>query len=285
MNAPDVPIAGRRRWRSVVLVIVCWAGANLIALWLIDMYDAYRLGREHGVSSTVIRQFERRIVSVTDPSSEERISLAYRVRMPFWWAGRHSMPLLVMLHGSGQRGYDGVRQLKGAPTEFAVQSWADAYPCAVLVPQCPEQMSWSSPITSDLGMQDVLLQMIDDLLEDRRLDPRRVYLCGFSMGGFGTWNLAAHAPERFAAVVPVAGGASQELADQLKDVPIWAVHSADDETVSVDGTRQIIEALREVGGNPHYTELTDAGHSSWPEAFREDSAILNWMFDQRLPER
>lgn len=273
------------------MLIVCWAGANLVALWAIDIYDARRLGREHDVDSSLIRQFDWRIVTLTDDADASKeslprsISLAYRVKMPSLWAGAKSAPLLVILHGSGQRGYDCVRQLRGMPDTMCTESWGDAFPCAMLVPQCPEQMSWSSSITSDLNMTDVLLQMIDDVLEDRRLDPERVYLCGNSMGGFGAWHLAAAAPERFAAVVPIAGGASADLAEALKDVPLWALHSADDEVVSVDGTREIIEAIRTIGGEPQYTELTDAGHSAWKHAFREDSPILQWVFEQRRPQR
>ena len=131
-------------------------------------------------------------------------------------------------------------------------------------------------------MVDVLLRMIDDVLEDHRVDPDRVYLCGNSMGGFGAWQLAAQSPERFAAVVPMAGGANEELAEALTNVPIWAVHSTDDNVVPVEGTRKIIQAIRAAGGDPQYLELTDAGHGSWREVFREDSPVLKWMFQQRL---
>ncbi len=162
--------------------------------------------------------------------------------------------------------------------------WVSEYPCAILVPQCPEQMAWSSALTPDCDLTDLLLQMIDDALEDSRIDPRRIYLSGYSLGGSGSWYLAAQAPERFAAVVPIAGGARPDLADALRDVPIWAIHSSDDQVVTVDGTRQIIDAIREIGGDPNYTELTSAGHRAWPEAFHRGSPVLTWMFEQRLAD-
>jgi len=271
----------QRTWPKYLAIVIVWVGANLVVMWAIEFYESRQLAEEFDVSVQVIQQYDRRTVSLSFDGSDKPLALSYRLRTPPMWAGRHSTPLLVFLHGSGERGSDNAQTLRGPPTFMCGDSSVDTFPCAILVPQCPERLSWSSVVAAKYDMTDVLLQMIDDVLADRRIDPERVYLAGYSMGGFGSWQLAARASERFAAVVPIAGGANTELAKALKNVPIWAVHSSDDNVVSVDGTRKIIEAIREAGGSPKYLELTNAGHGSWKEVFREDSLVLKWMFQQR----
>src|SRR5690606_5595320 len=161
------------------------------------------------------------------------VPLWYRYRPPGYWTGRHGVPLLVYLHGSGERGFDNVRQLRSAPSVMCELPMSDAFPCAVLAPQCPEEFNWSSRIDSETDILDALMMMVDKVLRDPRIDPHRVYLAGSSMGGYGTWALAARAPDRFAAVVPIAGGGNTESASRFIDVPLWAVHGADDEVVPV----------------------------------------------------
>lgn len=119
-------------------------------------------------------------------------------------------------------------------------------------------------------------------MEDERIDPHRVYLVGYSMGGHAAWALAARAPERFAAVVPIAGGGDPKFAEQLVDVPLWAVHGADDEVVPVMQSREMSAAVKEVGGNPRLSEPLGVGHAAWRVVFRQDSDVLDWMFRQRL---
>jgi predicted peptidase len=102
------------------------------------------------------------------------------------------------------------------------------------------------------------------------------------MGGFATWDAAARFPERFAAVVPICGGGDESAAERLAHVPIWAVHGNKDDVVRVGLTRKMIEAVRQAGGKPKYTELDGVGHDSWTPAYSDPEGVLPWMFQQRL---
>ena len=271
----------RRICKRMVLFACVWVAANYAIIWSLDLYDDSVAASEAKVPLKVLRRFEARVFRLGAASDNAGVSLAYRFRPPSVWDSEQSAPLLVFLHGSGQRGYDNVQQLKAAPSVMCESQLVVRYPCAMLVPQCPGKCNWTSPVSSKHDMTDVLLEMIDDVLRDQRIDPRRVYLVGTSMGGFGVWRVAARAPRRFAAVVPIAGGASEDIADSLVDVPIWAVHSIDDESVPVKHTQQIIAAIRERGGNPRFLELTNAGHGAWRDVFQDGSPVLDWMFQQR----
>ncbi|MBX3439236.1 MAG: prolyl oligopeptidase family serine peptidase [Planctomycetaceae bacterium] len=261
-----------------------WIAANVAALIGIDFYESQRLAEEFGVGVSVIRQYKSRSVELPKNDRVLPVTLAYRFRRPPpMWTRRHGVPLLVYLHGSGERGSDNVQQLRSAPSVLCESSLANAFPCAVLAPQCPEGFHWSSTIDSEIDMLDAVLQMIDDVLTDfSRIDSQRIYLAGFSMGGYGAWALATRAPDRFAAVVPIAGGGDPAFAKRLVNVPLWAVHGADDEVVSVTQSQAMISAIHEAGGDPCFTELPEVGHQTWPVVFRDSSEILIWMFRQRL---
>jgi predicted peptidase len=163
-------------------------------------------------------------------------------------------------------------------------SIAAAFPCAVLVPQCPAQFDWLTPIDGEKDMLDIVRLMISEALLDNRIDPQRVYLAGFSMGAFGAWELAARAPDRFAAVVPIAGGGSPAIAPQLVNVQLWAVHGAADDVVPVEQSRSMIEAIQNCGGNPKFTEYPAVGHGAWRKVFQADSETLAWMFKRSRQE-
>ena len=249
-------------------------GGNVIALWSLRNHELSQLSTEYEVSVGVIRQFERRTIEVEASDNGETFRLGYCFRPPTLWSSRRSTPLLVFLHGSGQRGNDNVQQLLGAATAMCAAKLADRYPCAMLVPQCPKHLNWSAPVSNNRDMLDMVLTMLDEVLKDTRIDPNRVYLCGYSMGGFGAWKLAAQSSRRFAAVVPIAGGSDPDLAGKLLNIPIWAVHSEDDDVVSVEETRKIVEAIRDAGGAPKYLEFKDAGHGAWREVFKVASPVL-----------
>jgi predicted peptidase len=257
---------------------VVWLGANLLALAGIEHYELHQLADEFNVPARVIRAYQPCNLRVS--TGDAHVELRYRFRPPGYWTGRHGVPLLVYLHGSGARGFDNVRQLRSVPNVLCDGFLADAFPCAVLAPQCPEELNWSSHIDSDVDMVDAVLRMIDDVLKDTRLDPQRVYLAGFSMGGYGAWALAARAPGRFAAVVPIAGGGDPSWAQQLIDAPVWAVHGAEDQVVPVGQSQSMIAAIREAGGDPRFSELPGVGHGSWQAVFSKDSEILEWVFRQ-----
>lgn len=181
------------------------------------------------------------------------------------------VPLVVFLHGSGQRGYDNIQQLQTLPQQLFRTS---SVSCAILAPQCPPQSGWDSWIPE-------LEELIEQTIRQHRIDPNRVYLTGLSMGGFGSWELAARRPDLFAAVVPICGGGHPDWAERLKQTPLWAVHGAEDRVVPPEHSRDMIQAIQSAGGTPHYSELPGVGHDSWHLAYAADSDILKWMFQQR----
>lgn len=183
-------------------------------------------------------------------------------------------PLVVFLHGAGERGNDNLRQLQNLPGQLASPGWRSRYPCFVLAPQCPSGSYWSQ------HMQE-LESLIERVADEHDIDRSRIYLTGLSMGGFGSWELAARRPEMFAAVVPICGGGDPDWAPQLTDIPIWAVHGDADKSVAVGYTREMIAAIRHQGGSPRYTELSGVGHNSWTQSYRDPEGVIPWMFSQK----
>ena len=268
------------RASRIALAAVVWLAANLLLLHVVERQEVHRLASEYEVPVEVIDEFEAREIAVPTVSGKPAVVLSYRYREPSRGAERHSVPLFVFLHGSGERGNDNVQPLSSVPAVMSQPSMIHAYPCALLVPQCPQGFDWSGAIAGETDMLDVVLLMIDESLRDDRIDPQRVYLAGFSMGASGAWDLAARAPGQFAAVVPIAGGGRPETAPQLVNVRLRAVHGAADDVVPVEQSRSMIEVVRSRGGNPGYTEYAGLGHQSWQKVFQRDAEVLEWIFRQ-----
>jgi len=201
-------------------------------------------------------------------------ALLYRPTVP----DDRLLPLVICLHGSGQRGDD----LRGAAhfigTALVEPSWQQVQPCFVLAPQCPLEHRWNGQ--SPYPMLRVLDRMLDRLLATHPIDPGRVYVVGFSMGAFGCWSWAAHAPERFAAMLAVAGGGETEVAARMSCLPIWAVHGSDDSTVPLERSASMVNAVNAAGGNAKLTELVGVGHDSWRPVRRMPSEYFQWLFEQ-----
>ena len=123
--------------------------------------------------------------------------------------------------------------------------------------------------------------MMDEIIQSKPIDQHRIYLTGLSMGGFGTWELAARLPERFAAVAPLCGGGDTNKADRLVGLPLWCFHGDKDDQVPVERSREMIEAIKRAGGHPKYSELPSVGHDCWNTAYKESSGLIQWMFVQR----
>ena len=232
--------------------------------------------------------FEERTVSV--PEAGQLVAFKYRLLRPAAVEPGRKLPLVLFLHGAGERGSDNERQLKYLPTWLAEEENRRRHPCFVLAPQCRTDHKWVevdwSGKTSVPQQPEMTVDMaaavaaLDAVLQAEPVDPARVYLTGLSMGGYGSWDLAARMPERFAAVIPICGGGDEATAPQLQAVPIWCFHGAADEVVPVTRSRTMVEAVRAAGGRVQYTEYAGVGHDSWTPAYREP-ATLDWLFDQR----
>jgi len=196
----------------------------------------------------------------------------YVVYVPREYNPEKPWPLIVFLHGAGERGDDGLKQTETGIGR-AIRKHADWFPCLVFMPQCPERVWWDSA-------QKHVEQALEKTLREYNIDPDRIYLTGLSMGGYAAWIYGANKVDRFAAIMPICGGGKQEDAPKLAQVPIWAFHGADDDVVSPEESRKMVEAVRRAGGNIRYTEFEKTGHNSWDKAYGEEKHI-KWLLKQR----
>ena len=198
-----------------------------------------------------------------------KVTMNYLLSLPKEYEKQESWPLLVFLHGSGERG-DNLDLVKvhGPPKLIAA---GKEYPLIVVSPQCPKDGRWENL---------ELHCLLDEIVEKYKVDQDRIYLTGLSMGGFGCWSLAAHRPERFAAVVPICGGGEPGSAKRLVSLPIWVFHGAKDEAVKLERSEKMVEALKKEGGSPKFTVYPDAGHDSWTETY-DNPALYEWLLQQK----
>ncbi len=184
-------------------------------------------------------------------------------------------PLVLFLHGRGESYGPLSLVAKWGPPKFAQRG--DDLPFILVSPQCPGDGSWS-----DDTRQAQLDRLLNKVTKDLRVDSSRVYLTGLSMGGYGSWKLAANHPERFAAVVPICGGGSPEDAEKLKDIPIWVFHGDKDSAVPIGKSIEMVEAIKAAGSDQiRFTTLEHVGHNSWSSAYALPE-LFTWMLDKKL---
>ena len=177
-------------------------------------------------------------------------------------------PLMLFLHGAGESGTNLAKVKTHGPPKI-VESKPD-FPFILVSPQSPRG-GWNN---------DTLNALLDNVIRKYHVDKRRVYLTGLSMGGFGTWSLAAANPKRFAAIAPICGGGNTADAKKLATLPIWVFHGAKDPTVPVQRSREMVEAIKAAGGDIKYTEYPEAGHDSWTETY-DNPALYEWLLAQK----
>jgi predicted peptidase len=186
-------------------------------------------------------------------------------------------PLVIYLHGIHLRGSDNEKHLTGEAKSFSYARNYRERPCFIIAPQCPGGGFWAG------ANCDHVIALVKDLVRHLPVDPRRIYITGYSMGGYGTWHLLEKEPGLFAAAIPVAGGGDPGGVSRYKDVPIWAFHGNRDIIVRVSESRKVVEALRVAGGKVRYTEFKGAGHLISGRVYK-DEQIHRWLFEQKLPE-
>ena len=216
----------------------------------------------------------------------------YQVFVPARSVAPEAAPVILFLHGSGERGDDN-RLPARVGLGPHVREHAAAFPAIVVFPQAPADAEWNQ-------MTEVVFAQLDAATEEFGGDPDRTYLTGLSMGGYGTWEFALHQPGRFAALVPVCGGLVHPrrpsmavtglegeddpyaaVARRLRDTPVWLFHGARDTSVPVEYSRRLDAAFREAGArDARYTEFPDADHNSWDAAYAMP-ALWDWLFAQR----
>jgi predicted peptidase len=220
-------------------------------------------------------------------------TMVYRLFIPKNYQASTRYPLVLSLHGAGERGNDNAAQLKHDVSKM----WADdsiqtKHPGFVLAPQCPINDKWvdvdwalgsydQSKVPISDEMQGVIA-ILDSLGREFSLDSNRIYVTGISMGGYGTFDIVTRYPNRFAAAYPVCGAGDPRKAASIAMLPLWAVHAADDPTVPVAGSRDMINALKSAGGQPKFTEYPTSlriGHSAWVPAAKEPGLVA-WLYSQ-----
>lgn len=200
----------------------------------------------------------------------KRVSLRYLLWMPEP-AGRPTTgwPLLIFLHGSGERGNDLEKVKAHGPPKYAVAR--RNFPFVLVAPQVPEGMAWDS---------DALEALRADLVARLPIDADRVLLTGLSMGGYGTWNYAVDHPDRLAAIAPVCGAGDSDRAERIVHLPVWAFHGAQDTAVPLAGDQEMVDAVNAAGGRVKFTVYPDVGHNAWDPAYA-DPALYEWLLAQR----
>ncbi|MDP7268126.1 MAG: prolyl oligopeptidase family serine peptidase [Pirellulales bacterium] len=185
-------------------------------------------------------------------------------------------PLMLFLHGSGERGDDATRVDRNGPPRIVGREKGEL-PFVIVSPQCPKDAWWTDP--QQLKNLNALL---DRILADYRIDARRIYLTGLSMGGFGTWHLAAAYPDRFAAIVPICGGGKPADANRLRKLPIWVFHGADDQIVPVARSEEMVEAIEQLGADVRLTVYPKTGHDSYTESYKNPK-LYSWLLKHKRP--
>lgn len=223
-------------------------------------------------------------------------TLPCRILSPAHFSPQKKYPLIVFLHGSGERGSDNESQIKWGGSLFLDSVYREKFPAIVVFPQCPADSSWSTRVRPKPGDTakyrfpldlpptrplQMVMSFIDTLVNSGIVDTKRIYIGGLSMGGFGTFEILWRKPGFFAAAFPICGGGNpQSTALYAKKFPIWVFHGTDDDVVPVNNSRIMEAALKAAGAKVKYTEYAGVKHDSWINAFAEPD-LLPWLFAQK----
>lgn len=198
-----------------------------------------------------------------------KVQMNYLLNLPKDYDKQDSWPLLLFLHGAGERGDDlELVKVHGPPKLI---SQGKQFPFIVVSPQCPKDRWWE-PIE--------LLALLDEVSSKYKVDADHISVTGLSMGGFGSWRLAFHAPNRFAAIAPICGGGEKYWAKQFAHLPVWAFHGVKDTGVPLERSQIMIDELKKHGATPKLTVYPEAGHDSWTETY-DNPELYKWLLEQR----
>lgn len=217
-------------------------------------------------------QIRQQLEVTTRPYGKEIVrTLRYWLFLPEGYQddGQKQWPLLLFLHGAGQRGDDLEQVKKHGPPKF-VESRA-GFPLVTISPQCPFGRRWE---------KEQLVQLVEHVAATRSIDRARLYVTGLSMGGYGTWALVAAYPDLFAAAAPICGGGIKEDAPKIGRLPIWAFHGDQDPVAPLSQTQEMVDAVQAAGGDARLTIYPGVEHDSWTATY-ENPDLYDWLLAQR----
>jgi len=201
------------------------------------------------------------------------VKMQYLLYLPEDYDQQDAWPLMLFLHGAGERGDDLQMVKKHGPPKLIEAG--RPFPFIVISPQCPRDRRWNA---------FELARLLDEIVEKYKVDEQRVYVTGLSMGGFGTWALAAYQPGRFAAIAPVCGGGDPTLVRLYDPVPAWVFHGAKDSVVPIERSEEMVEAFKKRGTEVKFTIYPEAAHDSWTETYANDQ-MYDWLLEHKRRDK
>jgi predicted peptidase len=228
-------------------------------------------------------QKTKELAQLSDPGifvSNRGDTLHYRLLQPVNYDPTKKYPLLISLPYGGQPATDTIRQIQGAVAAELLTSDGNRenYPAFIFIPGCPPGASWGG-IPNYPAVDSLVFDAIIALDQRFSIDEKRRYVVGISLGGYGAWDFICKHPDLFAAAIPVSGGGDPKLAPNAIHVAVWAFHGAKDRNVPVINSRNMINAIKNAGGNPKYTEFPNEGHNIW-NMVSTTPGLLDWLFAQ-----
>lgn len=227
----------------------------------------------------------------------EKDTLPYRILFPEGYDGMKEYPLVVFLHGAGERGNDNESQLQWGANLFLENR--EKYPAIVVFPQCAKDDYWAKikyrkkrkigkrfrfPLSVGKPTTSLKLaySLIQNLIKEEAVNPKRIYVAGLSMGGMGTFEMLARFPDKFAAAIPICGGGNpNHTFNYAKKTSLWIFHGDADPVVGVRHSRRMAKQLKKFKADIKYTEYKEVDHLSWIPAFEEPD-FLEWLFSKEL---
>lgn len=255
-------------------------------------YASYMDKKVRAISDDLIKEL---FTTETYKTSGLRNGLPYRLYVPSNYDPSKTYPVVLILHGAGERGNDNTAQLVHVVKYLFDQENSPVHDAIVVMPQCPGGNQWVDTPWADgnysldkvkqSNESKAVVELLDQIAQTYSTDTDRYYAMGISMGGFGTWDLIMRYPEKFAAAVPICGGADVTMAETLKNHPIYTAHGSADNIVPPSGTQAMVKALQDAGSTAIvYKEVKGAGHDVWTDVSK-DPAVMEWMFSHKLSDR
>ncbi len=241
-------------------------GIEIRQRWIVAVCEIEPAGQDRGETSLEIHPGTQ---EARELNRDVRIVLDYLLYLPKDYDRKDSWPLMLFLHGAGERGDDLELVKKHGPPKLVEQG--KQFPFIVVSPQCPKGRWWQTQELSAL---------VDEIVGKYGVDEDRIYVTGLSMGGFGTWALAAYTPNRFAAIAPICGGGEAYWTKDFAHVPTWAFHGGKDSLVPPERSERMVAALNKHGGEAKLTVYPKAAHDSWTETYANPE-FYEWLLQQK----